>query len=434
MSEPATAYSLIRKALAVIFDCAGVVLLAWLMFEVIFGSLDQPFEMEGLWVAVIGVAAWLVRPGTIKRVPLPMVAYTGVALISAAAHQWARVSTVPDAKWWQLFEPAFYLLIMCALILGAAHLLRTPLRLALFVVFMAASIHVVAVQLMFDRVSTNFLDPRVAMGFQYQPSVMQWGGLHQTGLLLVLGLPLVTSLAVSGSSLWLTAAGLILGCGLLFAGYVNGSRSGVFSMVIVALSMAAIPIFTGRARRRLLIVGVFAVVPLVLVAAVLSGKTTMPAITSWSGGRGPIWEAAWSMFRDHPWLGVGPGNFTLAMTAGGYAAAHLPWYPAQSSGVEQAHNLLLQVAAETGVFGALSVIALWVWLLAASWRAWKHGPAPLVAIGLFFAFAGFVMRTMSDNFLDGLGTTPRTRVLIWLLMGAALALHRLTPTPVRASP
>jgi O-antigen ligase len=434
MTTGPTALSLFREGLALIVEAAGVVLLVWLGFEVVFGTLHQSFELKALAVGLIGAVAWLLAPGAARNTPLPMLAYAGVALISAAVHQWGRVFGESGAAWWRLFEPAFYLVIMCALVLGAAHLLRTPRRLALFAVLMTASVFVVAVQLLFDRVSTNFLDPRLTMGFQYQPSVAQWGGLHQSGLLLVLGLPFVMALVIDGGSIWRMLAGLVLGCGLVFAGYVNGSRGGIFSMAVVAAAMVVVTMFTLRGRMRVLILGLFAIVPLGVSYAVLLGRTSMPPIKSWSGGRAHIWESAWNMFRDHPWLGVGPGNFTRAIIDGGYAAAHLSMFPDQTTDLAHAHNMLLQVAAETGVFGVLSLIALWAWMLAACWRAWRRGPVPLVAIGLCFAMAGFLARTMSDHFLDNLGTTPRTRVLVWLLLGAGLAVQRLSPKTVRAAP
>ena len=51
----------------------------------------------------------------------------------------------------------------------------------------------------------------------------------------------------------------------------------------------------------------------------------------------------------------------------------------------------------------------------------REEPVPEIADGQF------LLRSMYDNFLDALSTTDRTRVLMWTLCAAALALQRLTP-------
>lgn len=70
-----------------------------------------------------------------------------------------------------------------------------------------------------------------------------------------------------------------------------------------------------------------------------------------------IWKAAWRMFLDHPWRGVGIGSFGVA-----YARYRLP--EAREPEVSFAHNLVLNLLAETGVlgFGAF-------WLVVAGWVA-----------------------------------------------------------------
>ncbi|HET9785458.1 MAG TPA: O-antigen ligase family protein, partial [Terriglobales bacterium] len=63
------------------------------------------------------------------------------------------------------------------------------------------------------------------------------------------------------------------------------------------------------------------------------------------------------MFLDHPWLGVGPGNYEVEYLT--YSAR------AGLSGedtVRDPHSLYVQIAAETGVAG----LAAFVWLLAAA--------------------------------------------------------------------
>lgn len=83
-----------------------------------------------------------------------------------------------------------------------------------------------------------------------------------------------------------------------------------------------------------------------------------PPLSSITSGRWEIWTGAAAIAYDHPLFGVGPSNYNVAMLDGGYAERYLPLYPRRflnppdlgaMPGTEQAHNLLLHVAAETGI-------------------------------------------------------------------------------------
>jgi putative inorganic carbon (HCO3(-)) transporter len=72
-----------------------------------------------------------------------------------------------------------------------------------------------------------------------------------------------------------------------------------------------------------------------------------------------LWRASWMMFRDHPWLGVGPDNF-LYQYRGRYILPSA-W---QEPHLSHAHNLLLTYATRLGVVG----LAAGVWFQVAFWR------------------------------------------------------------------
>jgi O-antigen ligase len=65
------------------------------------------------------------------------------------------------------------------------------------------------------------------------------------------------------------------------------------------------------------------------------------------------------MFRDHPWLGVGPDNF-LYQYRGRYILPSA-W---QEPHLSHAHNLLLSYATRLGIVG----LVVGVWLQVAFWR------------------------------------------------------------------
>lgn len=423
MTPEPTAWSLLRAGLAVILDAVGVVLVAWLVGQVLFGG-SQLFETEALWIGGIGALACWLAPAARRNLPIPLLAYVGVAVLSAAVHQWPAVSAAPTPNWWSLFAPAVSLMTMAVYVLGVAHLLRDRLRVSLFVVLLAASIQVLAAQIMFDRTVTAFLYNEA--GSTSLPSVAQWAGLHQTGLLLVIGLPLCLSVAMLGRTATRVAASLTLSTMLLVVAFFNGSRGGMAVMALTAVGMLLASVIKPRGAGwlRPVFVALIAALPLLLW---YSATHVTTSVRSWSlsTGRVQIWMAAARVVRDHPWLGVGPANYTTAILEGGYAEKFLYQVEGRYSGAEQAHNLLIHVAAETGVFGAMFLLALFLWLVRGCWSAFRAGEIPLVSAGLLCALSAFLLRSMSDNFLDGLVSVDRTRVLVWSLFAAALAVSRL---------
>lgn len=66
-----------------------------------------------------------------------------------------------------------------------------------------------------------------------------------------------------------------------------------------------------------------------------------------SAKRTDYWIATWSMIRDHPWLGVGPGNFGRV-----YLRYMLPRAYEQ---IKDPHNLFLEIWATGGVFALLAL-------------------------------------------------------------------------------
>jgi putative inorganic carbon (HCO3(-)) transporter len=104
------------------------------------------------------------------------------------------------------------------------------------------------------------------------------------------------------------------------------------------------------------------------------------------------WQAAWRMWTNHPWLGVGIGNYEPA-----YSQVALPQWP---DPLGHAHNYYLNIAAETGVVGLLAYLLLWGAALVVAWRAtrqatgWYWG----VALGVL----GVLVHLSTHNFFDNL--------------------------------
>jgi len=103
------------------------------------------------------------------------------------------------------------------------------------------------------------------------------------------------------------------------------------------------------------------------------------------------WEAAWRMFRDRPWLGVGIGQYALSYPA--YALAR--W----SNPLGHAHNIYLHYLAETGLLGLGAYL---LWLLSAAVQAWRARSREdaftrALALGALGLIAHLVVHNLVDN-------------------------------------
>ena len=384
-----------------------------------FFDFDSNLQGDALVVALIGIIAGAADGKAARSVPVAMLAYVGIALLSAAVHRWGLVSASADLGWLSLFRPAYHLVVMAAFVYGAAHLLRTPMRLSWFVILLMFATFVLSAQIAFDRASTGFVYVRSGSSLA---SVPQWSGIHGTGLALTLGLALASAGLATRGSWWRSMASAILAGGLFAVAYVNGSRGGLVAMGVVTGTIALFAVLeaTGRRRPTALVFSSVATLAgvLVLVVWFLRGYVASGADLS---GRTLLWQAAVRVIGDHPWLGVGPGNYGQAIAASGYAAG----FPSNLVGVNNAHNLLLHAGVEIGVLGALCLLLFLAWALRACWRAWSAGYVPLVSLGLLLALEGFMVHSLSENFFDARAAVERTRLIVWMTLAASLALDRL---------
>ncbi len=79
------------------------------------------------------------------------------------------------------------------------------------------------------------------------------------------------------------------------------------------------------------------------------------------------WQAAVEMARDHPFLGVGLGNYSARYAQYRLINWQLP--------LGHAHNTYLNLLAETGMFGLLAYLAYWAVMLRICWSLRQH-PEP----------------------------------------------------------
>lgn len=104
------------------------------------------------------------------------------------------------------------------------------------------------------------------------------------------------------------------------------------------------------------------------------------------------WQAAVGMIIDHPWLGVGFGNYPAAYDA--YRT--LRWV----NPLGHAHNIYLNVFAETGIIGLLSYLGMWGFYGVAALRAARPAGSALtrgVAAGALAMIAHLTAHHLFDN-------------------------------------
>jgi O-antigen ligase len=103
------------------------------------------------------------------------------------------------------------------------------------------------------------------------------------------------------------------------------------------------------------------------------------------------WQAALAMADDHPWLGVGFGNYEAAY--GEYALINWP-YP-----LGHAHNYYLNLLAEAGIIGLGAYLAFWavvVWMTARLLRQARY-PQRGVGLGLMGAWVHLATHQLVDK-------------------------------------
>ncbi len=103
------------------------------------------------------------------------------------------------------------------------------------------------------------------------------------------------------------------------------------------------------------------------------------------------WYAAVGMFTDRPWLGVGVGNYAAV-----YPAYKIPPW---DDPLGHAHNIYLNVAAETGLVGLAAYLFLWLAAFRLAWLAVRRAEGVWrgVAVGCLGAFVHLTVHNVFDN-------------------------------------
>ncbi len=168
-------------------------------------------------------------------------------------------------------------------------------------------------------------------------------------------------------ALWARPCALVLGAGVLASlsrgAWLGLAVAGAVMLAVASARSRALLLPLGAAILLVALLGAVGVLPAPLterlsVVAEYFGpfdvRRTEVTPENWSVvERMAHWQAAWEMFLDHPWFGIGPGNYATQ-----YEFYYLPGW---LEPLGHAHNYYLNLAAETGVLGLagfLGVLAL----------------------------------------------------------------------------
>lgn len=141
--------------------------------------------------------------------------------------------------------------------------------------------------------------------------------------------------------------------------------------------------------------------------------------------RTTLWKTGWYMWRDHPVIGVGIGNYyerykdTVAK------------YPELDIGHDRysVHNSYLKVAAETGTIGLISFLLIYLYYYVQIGREYIRNRDELLKkillIGLFIGSGTFLGQNLANNLIF----IPQVNVLFWLVSGLLFNyVHSSTPS------
>jgi O-antigen ligase len=138
-----------------------------------------------------------------------------------------------------------------------------------------------------------------------------------------------------------------------------------------------------------------------------------------SRGRLPLMRTALEIIRDHPLLGVGPNNYSVAMKQ--YGAVYGKW----GDWTYTVHNKFLLVWAETGI-GGLAAFLWFLWgTIRLGWSGWKASDPSLspLALGFTAALIGQLVHMQVDLF----NARPQVEML-WVLAALVAVIHAGTRT------
>jgi putative inorganic carbon (hco3(-)) transporter len=132
------------------------------------------------------------------------------------------------------------------------------------------------------------------------------------------------------------------------------------------------------------------------------------------------WFAALRMWDRAPWLGVGVGNYATV-----YPEVRLPLW---EDPLGHAHNIYLNILAETGLIGLFAYLLLWTLVTGWLWRAIRRDPDGSWERALRIGILGVIVHLTVHNVFDNLFVQGiYLHLAFWLAAGDVSSIHRAEP-------
>ncbi len=139
----------------------------------------------------------------------------------------------------------------------------------------------------------------------------------------------------------------------------------------------------------LILVGVLALMPLLRVPRFASLLDLQQGSTFF---RLELWRSCLTLIREHPWFGVGPGNFLHA-----YRTRYVMPSAWQEFNLEHPHNVYLDHWTRLGVLGVLAGVAVQITFWRVVWRGEKD--SQFLTLGFVGSMAALLAHGLVDNAL-----------------------------------
>ena len=223
---------------------------------------------------------------------------------------------------------------------------------------------------------------------------------------LVTALPVIAGAALQakGRTRWIYAAGGLLAFTGLLLTFTRAALPAAALALFVMLAFAA-------PRRVFPALVIISVLLAILVGAI---PQVRKRLTDDRADRLALWYSGALIFKDHPVLGVGFGNYRTVQLANP-RYLHTPYGEPTST----AHNGFIGIAAEGGVFqvGAVLLLAIAILIAGARAAARSRGTpnGPLLAAA-FGGACGFLAQNMTNTLL----LVPAVATYFWLIGGLLL--------------
>ncbi len=200
--------------------------------------------------------------------------------------------------------------------------------------------------------------------------------------------------------------GFVCACAATVAVFLTQSRGGL--LALIGVLVIAVWFLVPRLITRIKLLCAGALACILLLAPLLNHFERLQGVDDFTEvTRLLTWQAAATLFLGHPALGVGYGNFRFL--SGDLVPGAVP-------GTLDAHNLYLQLLAETGVVGFLGFTIFLGAFFVLSLKSMREQD-PLSRV-IAFGVCGAITATLIHGMVDYLfNVSPQFGTLFWLVLG-----------------